>query len=130
VEPLPSTQPSAPCPSRFSKASGASKSASVTSAALALPREAEDTKTGFGDPTTMRAQSISNIYSGLHGEWNISSGYKSSTIGKGWVESKTTARQAGTGSFAVRVVNDLTHLSRSFFSGSFGDTREGSFQPE
>jgi hypothetical protein len=32
--------------------------------------------------------------------------------------------------FAVRVVNDLTLLSRSFFSGSLDDTREGLFEPE
>jgi hypothetical protein len=87
-------------------------------------------KTGLADPTTMQAQIIINIYSRLHGEWNISSGYKSSTFGKGWVESKATARQAGTASFVVRIVSDLTLLSRFFFSGSFGDTREGSFEPE
>jgi hypothetical protein len=37
------------------------------------------------------------------------------------VESKGAARQAGTTFFAVRVVNDLTLFSRSFFSGSFLD---------
>jgi hypothetical protein len=87
-------------------------------------------KPEIDDPIKIQTQSTSNIYAGLHGEWNISLGYKSSTFGKGWMESKATARQAGTASFVVRVVNDLTLLSRSFFSGSFGDTREGSFEPE
>jgi hypothetical protein len=87
-------------------------------------------KPEIDDPIKMQTQSIGNIYAGLHGEWNISLGYKSSTFGKGWVESKATAIQVGTASFAVRVVNDLTLLSRSFFSRSFGDTLEGSFELE
>jgi hypothetical protein len=48
----------------------------------------------------------------------------------GCVESKGTARQVGTAFFVVRVVNDLTLFLRSFNSGSFWDTREGSNKPE
>jgi hypothetical protein len=40
-------------------------------------------KIGFDDPTTMKIELMSNTYSGLHEKWNISSGYKSSTFGKG-----------------------------------------------
>jgi hypothetical protein len=48
------------------------------------------------------------------------------TFGRGWAESNGVAKQAGTTIFVVRVVIDLTLLSRSFFSTSFWDTQEGS----
>jgi hypothetical protein len=66
-----------------------------------------------------------HIVKGKTREWNISLDCKSRTCGKGCVESKKVARHAWTSIFAVRVVNDLTLLLRSFFFGSWDDTREG-----
>jgi hypothetical protein len=52
------------------------------------------------------------------------------TVGKGCSELKKSAANAGISSSFVRVVKDLTYLSRSFLSMSSLDTREESSKPE
>jgi hypothetical protein len=52
------------------------------------------------------------------------------TAGKGCSELKWLAAKSATSLSLVRVVRALTHLSRSFFSIRFLDTREGSSKPE
>jgi hypothetical protein len=61
---------------------------------------------------------------------SISSGYRNSTFGKGFVASKGTARQAGTFFLAVSMVSDLTLFSKSFVVGSVWDTREEPVVPK
>jgi hypothetical protein len=57
-------------------------------------------------------------------------GSTNSTFDRGFFDSKEVARQVGTATLLVNFVIDQTLFSRSLVKGSFGDTREGSVEPE